>query len=365
MKLLLTPLDTWFFRGSTPFDMDTSPQAGVCGIFPPHPPTVAGAIRAALARGQGWNGEGSWSETLKAVLGDGPDNLGKLEITGPFVVCNGEPIFPMPRHVVSQQSSNGCWSPVFLRPGKDYISCDLGSLKQLPETNGPGPKQSLPQLKSGLWITFTGLCKVLQGELPTEADVVDEDELWSEELHVGIRRGPGTHATEEGALYSARHTRLRKGVGLAVEVAGLPDEWKIAPGSLLPLGGESRLAACEPWNFELNLELEQTEHASAVCMTLIALTPALLERSALCGDTDLVPGSGMRVTSACVDRPLRIGGWDSLARKPLPLRNALSPDTALFCRGDCSRLQAARGMTRLGKGTSAGFGLFAIGQTPV
>ena len=44
MKIALTPVDTLFFRDSTPFDMGTTAQDGVAGVFPPNPPTVAGAV---------------------------------------------------------------------------------------------------------------------------------------------------------------------------------------------------------------------------------------------------------------------------------------------------------------------------------
>jgi CRISPR-associated protein Cmr3 len=133
MRLLLTPPDTWFFRDSTSFNMGASPQAGVRGVFPPYPSTVAGAIRAALARNRGWNGEASWDRALKDVLGDGPDDLGRLALSGPFVVRDGVPIFSMPRHVVGQQNGDGRWVPALLRPGKSRISSDLGPSTRLPE----------------------------------------------------------------------------------------------------------------------------------------------------------------------------------------------------------------------------------------
>ena len=56
----LQPVDTWFFRDSTPFTMGKAPQENVGSVFPPHPATVVGAIRAALARSRGWDGRGRW-----------------------------------------------------------------------------------------------------------------------------------------------------------------------------------------------------------------------------------------------------------------------------------------------------------------
>jgi CRISPR-associated protein Cmr3 len=365
MRLLVTPLDSWFFRDSTPFYMGASPQAGVRGVFPPYPSTVTGAIRAALARSKGWNGEGSWGQAIKDVLGDGPDDLGKLKLSGPFVVRCGQPIFSMPRHVVGHQNGDGRWVPTtLLRAGKSRISSDLGPSTRLPEIAGLEGDAKTSEWVAGSWITLGGLLRVLHEQMPAEADILHQDELWREELHVGIRRDLDSRATSEGALYSARHARLSRGVGIGVEIAGVPDDWTILPGSLLPLGGESRLAECEPWDFDLSLELDQAARALSGWIMLIALTPALLECSALRGNCDLIAGTGLRVTCACVDRPVRIGGWDSLARKPLPLQNAVPCGTTLFCRvGDPSALrqQIAQGTVRMGKGQSIGFGLFAIG----
>src|SRR5690606_4196194 len=92
MKLALSPIDTWFFRDGTPFDMGASPQAGVLGVCPPYPPTVAGAVRAALALQNGWDGRSRWSQDIEAVLGDGPETLGALRTTGPFVLHQGAPV---------------------------------------------------------------------------------------------------------------------------------------------------------------------------------------------------------------------------------------------------------------------------------
>jgi CRISPR-associated protein Cmr3 len=361
MKLLFTPVDSWFFRDSTPFDMDAAPQAGVRGVFPPYPSTVAGAVRAALARVRGWSGKSSWSEAIKPVLGDGPDELGSLQLTGPFLVRDGETILPLPRHVsLARNSNNGC-TVQFICPGQDQIASDLGS-SRLPELAAVEDGGKALEPIGRLWISSAGLRKLLRHQSPAQADIVNQDELWCEELHVGIRRKLETRTTGEGALYSTRHTRLCPGVGLAVEAGGLPNDWSIPAGTLVPLGGESRLAVCQPWQSELNFELDQELVSECV---LIALAPALIEHAALCGAAELIREPRVRVICGCAERPLRIGGWDSLARQPLPLRNALPAGSTLFCSVDDPGLlvqKATGGLIRIGAGRSAGFGLFAIGR---
>ena len=106
----LEPVDTLFFRDGTPFTADSAPQDGVDSLFPPHPPTVAGALRAALARANGWNGHGRWPEDICRVLGDGLEDPGRLSIDGPFVLHDEEPLFRSPRHLLGASGASG-WRP--------------------------------------------------------------------------------------------------------------------------------------------------------------------------------------------------------------------------------------------------------------
>ena len=96
----LAPVDTWFFRDGTPFFAGEAPMGNVGGMFPPYPGTVVGALRVALAMVRGWNGRDRWPQELCAVLGDGPDDLGRLSFDGPFVLRKGKPLFRAPRHLL-------------------------------------------------------------------------------------------------------------------------------------------------------------------------------------------------------------------------------------------------------------------------
>ena len=365
MKLALSPIDTWFFRDGTPFDMGASPQAGVLGVFPPYPPTVAGAIRAALAIQNGWDGHSRWSRDIEAVLGDGPENLGALQITGPFLLYQGAPVFPVPRHLLGRFDDDGKWLPAgMLRPGAATVS-DLGPSVRFPEL-APGvadPPSLAPATRH--WVTLSGLELILHGDLPGADHLLDESDLWAIEPRVGIAREANSRTTAEGALYSTRHVRLRPSVSIGVEVDGVPSSWRSPAGSVLPCGGESRLAACEPWEAGLRVKLD-SETGGSGTVVLVAVTPVLLEHDVACGRSKLSIG-GARIVSTCADRPLRIGGWDSLRRAPLPMRNAIAPGSSMFCeveRIDELRKALAGGLLRVGAMTTAGFGLCVVGKAP-
>lgn len=363
----LQPVDTWFFRDATPFTAQSAPQEQVDSLFPPHPPTVVGALRAELARLNGWNGAGRWPPELSEVLGNGPDDLGKLSFGGPFVLRDGRPLFRAPRHLLGTADSNG-WRPTaLLRPGGP-VACDLGDAVMLPAL--PDTAGEVERLKPGTdaWLTPAGMNAVLGGECPGASEVVSNDALWAEEARIGLQRERRTRTAKEGMLYSTRHVRPRRGVALGMHVARVPPEWVRPFDRVAPLGGESRLAACREWIPDLRLDAPVERIRSAGSVVLIALSPLDLDEAA-CPGAPVTGLGGVRIVCACLERPHRVGGWDSLARRPLPLRSVLPPGSVLFCEiADGERFAAAAsaggGSARIGSRQEWGFGLVALGVWP-
>ncbi len=358
----LEPLDSWFFRGGTPFTLGTAPQDDVESLFPPHPATVIGSLRVALAQTRGWNGRGRWPETLHDVLGDGPGNLGALSFDGPILLREEKPLFRTPRHLLGVSGPEG-WRPsAFIRPGSPS-SCDLGDGVRLPEL--PRRDEAL-SLKTGdrEWLTEEGLRDVLEGRFPKTETVVAQEDLWSIEERTGLERARDTRSALEGKLYSTRHVRLTHRVSLGICINGLPADW-IAPfGCLVPLGGESRLAECREWRYPT---IPGGHPEPDRRMALIALSPLDLEPAVIQGKQPLASLGGARVVSACLDRPQRIGGWDSRTRRPLALRSALMPGSVLFCEAPKhgrTAFAAEDGVLRIGARQAWGFGLVAVGRWP-
>ena len=364
----LAPVDTWFFRDGTPFFAGETPMGSIEGLFPPHPGTVIGALRAALAAGRGWNGRGRWPDALCAVLGDGPDSLGRLAFDAPFLLRNGQPLFPAPRHLLGAGNPDE-WIPVaFLNPGPP-VACDLGDAVRLPEpmafTGDPH------DLKPGdnQWLTPAGLTAVLNGALPSPGDVVFAGGLWAMEPRTGLELDRNTRTAVEGMLYSVRHVRPASGVSLGARIDGLPADWAAPFGQLLPLGGESRLAECREWDGDLCLDAPSEAVASSHDIAVIALSPLDIGEDIYLGEQPIDDLAGARVVSAALDRPQRIGGWNSLERAPLPMRSALPPGSVLFCEvEDPSQLHRTdaleASLVRLGQRQEWGFGLAALGLWP-
>lgn len=362
----LQPVDTWFFRDATPFTAQSTPQEQVGSLFPPHPPTVVGSVRAELARLNGWNGAGRWPPELCEVLGNGPNDLGRLSFGGPFLLCEEQPLFRAPRHLLGAPDASG-WRPAaLLRPGSP-VACDLGDAVRLPEL--PDTASGIEKLKPGddAWLTAAGMNAVLGGGLPEAAEVVPSVALWEEEARIGLERERHTRTAKQGMLYSTRHVRPRRGVALGMHVAGVPAEWVRPFDRVMPLGGESRLAACREWTPELRLDAPVERIKSARRVMLLALSPLDFAEAVRPG-TPVVGLDGVRVVCACLERPHRVGGWDSLARHPLPLRSVLPPGSTLFCEiADGERFApaaSAGGLARIGSRREWGFGLAALGVWP-
>ena len=370
------PLDTLFFRDGQPYNQGELSQTGVVGTFPPAPPTLVGAVRAACARFLGWK-HGNWNEEVRNQLGDGRD-LGPLRFRGPVIVREtdggSELLFPAPAHLMGKTIRNqtadkkqpACESLSLLSPAQSPgTPCDLGQDTLLPVAVGAAEGARLLR-ERGWWLTAHGLGTVLQNKPPDPTCLVHQDHLWKREPRVGIARSQATRTIEEGAMYSPVHVRLSKGVTLAMEAHGLPEEcMNPLPAGPHPVGGESR--AC--W---LRLEEEVLRLPNRIGLkpsggtlryTVIVLTPADTGTHPRPGD-ERYAGLPGRVVSACLPRPVVIGGWDSVARKPLPLRPHLAPGSVVFLEARAEHLDSIKKLhgTTIGNRAAWGFGLIVLGR---
>lgn len=365
----ISPIDSWFFRDGQPYNFGERNQAGVESLFPPHPTTLVGCLRASLARSNGWNGHGRWSKELQEWLGNGYEDLADLQFNGPFIqrVSKGttQILVPAPLHLAGTETEVGTGrvsfnATSFLTPDAQPQSTDLGAVR-LPEFSTPSPGLKPAE---GRWVTLNQLTDVLHGRLPNNPNLIGHDELFSSEPRVGIRRDPETRTTGDGEIYSPTHVRLNPGVDLWARVGGLPDDVNI-PDDLVLLGGESRLAHVKP-----NKAPEKWPASdSADRAALIFLTPAFVGRQQdgvvqWPQPGDVLPDvNEARLVSACAGKPVHIGGWDSLEHRPRPLHPALPAGTVFFVEGDSEVLKKLHG-TCIGNFSNYGYGHVVVGQWP-
>jgi CRISPR-associated protein Cmr3 len=361
----LTPVDTWFFRDGRPYNRGESNLADIKSLFPPFAMTAVGAVRASLARGLGWDGKEDWSSDIKKKLGDQRD-LGPLRFKGPYLVRekNGksETLFPAPLHLLGKLSENKKphWEQLrLLKPG-EKLDCDIGDKVRLPALANASGLKSL----FGSYLTLADMGTVLSGGDLSKVCPVQGSDLWDFDFQVGIERDFETHAIVEGALYSISRVRLEAGVALVVEVDGLGAGMDLQ--STLPFGGEGRLAHADCLDCTIDIPDAPALNPCSdnkIRFTVTHLTPARFEGLWPVPGKEIPNLAGAKVVSACLERPVWIGGWDTIKREPLPLEPFLPGGSTWFCEAESylvERIQKCNGQ-HIGKYSEFGFGEIAIG----
>lgn len=377
---IIRPVDAWFFRDGRPYNQSEANQTGVVSLFPPHAPTVLGALRAAFARANGWNRGPSWTgvPSLKDILGDGPDDLGTLRFRGPYLAhrtqdATYELLWPLPAHVLGTHatphaSSTKAWQPnTLLTPSPEPVPSDLGDVHvpvpaRFARDRTDGKK---PGGAAHAWVTGTGLGAILHGQLPGADQVLPASALWRHEPRVGIVRHEETRTTGPNAMYSPLMVRLQRDIALVAELSGVPASWN-PPDAYIPLGGESRLATCATPAPSLSMPEPPSEQIRRTRRVVVVhLSPARF--AALPAPGQLMPDvPGARVVCACLPPPVPIGGWSNIRRGPIALTLHVAPGSVWFCQIEDDAVDRVLGLhhTHIGEQRDHGFGHIALGAWP-
>lgn len=352
LHVRISAIDTLMFRDGRPFNQADAGASEAVSVFPPYPPTIVGAVRAALWKhiGGGWPSCGS--------LGNGTNwqsegnVLNQLSFGPPVLLQNDEPIFPVPLHVMKAKND----ALTRLSPGS-FLESDIGKVRL------PSPDESLEGLKTidGHWVSKAGMQAILNGAVPDAGQLIERDKyLWGNEQRVGIGIDRDTRTTLKAQLYMATHTRMRDDISLYVKLSGFQqDDKKQFEKTLQPLAGEHRMAeikAC-PKKPVILPKLTTALEDGRYC--IILLSPLVI---------DALPGAGQeienlpgKVISACLGKPVVIGGWDSQGRQPIPLRQCIPAGSVWFMRSD-RNLKPDDISGPIGKATEWGFGQILIGK---
>lgn len=377
MKLTchFTPFDTWFFRESRPQGSIGSSE--LASVFPPPVRTLLGAVRTAL--GDAWHARHGtdWRQlnqlpALQALIGNA-DNLGPLRCRGPWLTRDGERLYPAPATLMVKDD-------VYFTLGLgDPVRCDLGHLR-LPAfpAKVPGLDNLAGAKPAGqCWLTAAGWQALLNGQTPDASQIVPSTALFHEEPRLGIGRDNRRNSVEHGLLYQTRHLRLQAGVGVELEVDGLPDDLfeqiELPAQQVIRLGGEGRQASLALSKAQADTDLQPASLPSSGPAVLYTLTPTPCApdlpagipagfRAVTHNGIDAWEGElanvGLRILAVACGRPLREGGWDMANHQARPVVSLLPAGSALFVEpldGDTTRLLALHNQscgpdTALGRG---------------
>lgn len=373
------PFDTWFFRESRPQGSIGASELG--SVFPPPVRTLLGAVRTAI--GDAWHARHGtdWRQfeqlhELRALIGYA-DDLGRLRCQGPFLVLNGQRLYPAPATLMVKDGRYflldlGC--PVRCDLGHVHLPAFPAKLHGLADLTGARPAQHC-------WLTLDGWNALLAGQEPQASQVVDKRQLFSEEPRLGIGRDNQRSAVAHGMLYQTLHLRLHEGVTLELVIDGLTDDLPLPERQVIRLGGEGRQAA---------LTLQQNEHhwpqaaASTHGKTLVLYTlsptpcaaglPAGIPagfQAVKAADVDVwegeISGVGLRILAVACGRPLREGGWDMARHQSRPVHSLLPAGSALFVQPLDARPDALANLHGRPSGTDAalGRGQLLLGRLPL
>lgn len=369
---LFEAMDTLFFRDGSPFNAGESDSRGIKSSFPPAMATVQGAIRTALAVSLGWTRGSRWPEE---VLGSN-DNIGPLKLIGPYLALAAgrdiEFLYPFPATVVKHKEGFA-----FMAPNEASVVTDLMTETQL--TSGLHVEEV--ENTGGLWLTTTGLEKILSGGQPAGNDWHYSGSLWHDESRIGIRldRSTGT-VVQEGGLYALTHIRPTRGLRIAVSVSGIEEKLYQSVPQTIPLGGESRMAKIsilDAISFLPGVPVLTTEHGK-VNFTVTLITPGMFAHLEADGGKGFessreevvkviregpLEGFGSCI-SACIPKLSQVGGWDIANRRPRPLRPVIIPGATWFYRVAANRVDEIASLhgSQVGLDTDYGYGQIVIGR---
>ncbi len=241
MRIFIQPTEALLFRTAHPFNAGENNYAET--LFPPTPETLQGAIRATIAThwdAEKMPGEAFQQKELIALIGN-QEHYGRFCITGSMLgrrtalAPTGapvEPLFPMPIHLWREE--NGERRPVRLKPAPTTkVTTNLPDDMQLlyPERSST----SRLEVMKG-WLTESGLRVALraQGEIAVE-DIIESNELYVNEMRVGISIDRATKTTVEGTLYHTSMIRMNADPGASF-VYGFVIDIRLLEAATIPAG---------------------------------------------------------------------------------------------------------------------------------
>lgn len=358
-------VDAWTFGDGRIGSPWTGAAMDLACLFPPPVTSVIGALRASLARNAGWPGHGGWSEKLVPWLGDGP-NLGPLRFNGPFLQLGGELLYAMPAHVMGCMIDNS-WKPfTFLAPG-NKTCCDLGPDIRLPTAVNLPRAQTALKAGEGLYVKESGLSKIIRGRLPDVTDLVPASAAYCFERRIGLEIDDLAGAAAEGQLYSPHFSRLSEKASVWIGVDGVEPNRQAEP--LIVLGGESRLASCTAES--KTIVVTESDAAAAIKESRTAALILLTHADLTSHGSGFMPGAGdevvpgIRLASACCDRPIRLGGWDGIKKMSRGQIPHVPAGSVLFV--ELSEVDAVDRLIKnpfIGKRNDYGLGRVAVAVCP-
>jgi CRISPR-associated protein Cmr3 len=198
------------------------------------------------------------------------------------------------------------------------------------------------------------------------------------EPYVGIAIDKKTRSSKDKHLYNIERLRLGNEVNLWLEISGIPSDFEIpSEKAILRLGGEGKQAISR---VESGISLDSTGIVDRLSKTGY-LKIVLLQHADFGGNwyppdfiqeeqdgqvswVGEIDGISMNMISACVGKPVYIGGWDISKRKPRTSEPHVPAGSTFYMKidpADSTKAVNAIHDQHIGLKTNLGFGHAAVG----
>ena len=371
---LLNPFDTLFFRDGKPFGFGQS--AYLESIFPPAPQTTQGVVRYNIILANCKSDSVFQCEGCSINDCIVPENIGSLnegeygslDLYGPYLVENGKRYYPIPLDLM--QESEGQKRLVSLKPKKkknvDEWAVDQCDMGKIPLPAKPDGYTAIKEVKG--WIEEDAIFKYLHNQTPPDKrDIRQDSDFFKKEPRVGIGRDYATHTAKEGLLYSIAPLRFKESVSIGVKVKGIDESLQPKHNST-KFGGEGRVCKLVIQDAAPSGAVKLESKDKHIKMLLLQpadfdgwLPPGFKDNGSMLWEGS-INGVTLRLISACIGKPQKIGGWDMASGSSKAIKSYVPAGSIYFfevINGDITSL-ATEG--KIGANTAIGFGHYMLGR---
>ncbi|MBT4876210.1 MAG: hypothetical protein HON48_13510, partial [Desulfobacula sp.] len=280
----IRPVDTFFFKGSTPMVMGENHTSEF--IFPPPAGAIAGAVRTAVLRQQDIDFKTYTSKTydnaeIISALGKACDPP-PFEILGPILSKAGNIYLPAPFSWYMEKNDTSKEAAIPVYRGKPIESSFIKTSKGKSFYIARGRDGELLSM-GGRWIKLNDFYS--NGESIRVRPLAD---FFVGEPRTGIAL-ENNRKVRESHLYTFNHIRFKKDVELVFGISH-KGQLPFSPNGILQLGAEKRLGCYET----IEIDIYENQEGAGSYMSLSSL---------VCKDID-------ETSLIATGKIQYIGGWD-------------------------------------------------------
>jgi CRISPR-associated protein Cmr3 len=339
--VVITPLDTLFFRGGRPFGAGLRAESGL-----PGPQVFAGLVRTMLLEGSGadfgaMRGKGGTREAFRAA---GAEWVSEVKCRGPWLAeMEGGAVKPLVAAPANLEM-NGEGMGIALAPWRKAVpGWTPPEAGMLPLWSGNRKKA-----KVGLeWLGMEGLWRYLRGEAVRSEDLRSTEKLVKWEERTGLEIEGVSNASKDGAIYSTRALRLDAGVGFYGEVE-LPEEKAGLLKGVTPWGGERHLVEVK------GVDAIEWPEAGGERTLALMVSPGLFTGG--WRPAGIAEGA---LRGAAVKGPFAVSGWDLTRGGPKATRFGVDAGTVYFMEGG---LAGSGNYSESDEDAALGYGIYLKGK---